>query len=885
MIAFSCPSCGKGLKVKEAYAGRKGKCPSCQGSVDVPAASVAVAQADKHPPVVEDTVIAPQEGGINDPGGAAAPTPTPEKADQAPVPAELINFLAPAQASGELGRLGKYRVLDLLGTGGMGVVYKAEDPQLQRPVALKAMLPNVAVSPINRQRFIREARAAAALAHPNIVTIYEVEEDRGIPYLAMQFLQGETLEERILRDAPLPVEDLLRIGREIAEGLAVAHDAGLIHRDIKPANIWLESASGNRLSAAGQNPEPITLVGENRKPKSAARVKILDFGLARGTCSETTLTQDGVIVGTPTYMSPEQAGGKQIDGRSDLFSLGCVLYRAATWKLPFHGSDTMAILLALATKEPKPPIQRNPQMPQALSDLILKLLAKDPNKRFASAHEVVEALQGMERQRLVEQTQFSAEPLVVELVADVLPAEVPARPARGRDDRDAITTRDRLVDRPRSRRGKPEPESNTALLVAGAGLLAVVLVAGLVTFFTLRRKTTSSDNDRSAGPPSQALVTPPPPPRDPPRDADLGPNKGDVPGSKGPPPFVKGPGPNKGDIPDSKGLPPFGKGPGPNKGDSPRPRDNPPPPRSGWQPILSKRLYPTGLVGMSFSPDGNLLAVHTEKATKIDLWDPQTSVQVRQFGPVSADVEQLGFSPDGSKLAAFSAGSSGHILLWDAVTGQVIAQAAAPPMHHIVGMSFTANSNGLHYALAPRGPVRATSAVKIIDLLTRKEVAQLKDRTASVRRVLLTPDGRRAVCLDMDESIHVFDLPFGKSVATSRSTQRSLDCFAMTSDGKKLFTSHHEPRVLAWNLDTGKELSPLIQGGGTNTTALAVSADGHSVVVGGANGLVRLVDPELGKLMRQHPGPSALRSVAISSNGHLVATGGEDGTLELLRVR
>src|ERR1022692_532794 len=178
----------------------------------------------------------------------------------------------------------------------MGVVFRAEDPHLQRLVALKAMLPGLAASESAKQRFLREARAAAALKHDHIVSIYQVGEDRGAPFLAMEFLEGEPLDDRLKRQGRVPVPEILRIGREIAEGLEAAHEKGLIHRDIKPANLWLE--------------------GKKR------HVKILDFGLARAMGDTTHLTQSGAIIGTPAYMAPEQAEGQVVDYRCDLFSLG-----------------------------------------------------------------------------------------------------------------------------------------------------------------------------------------------------------------------------------------------------------------------------------------------------------------------------------------------------------------------------------------------------------------------------------------------------------------------------------------------------------------------------------------------------------------------------------
>jgi formylglycine-generating enzyme required for sulfatase activity len=279
------------------------------------------------------------------------------------------SLLQAPEGPDELGRLGGYRILKVLGQGGMGAVLLAEDPKLARRVALKIMLPFMASNPAAVTRFKREARAVAALKHSRIVSIYQIGEDRGIPFLAMEFLQGEALEERLRRDGPLATADIVRIGREVAEGLAAAHACGLIHRDIKPANIFLEGPD--------------------------ASVKLLDFGLACADVDDVHLTQTGLIVGTPTYMSPEQANSGDVDQRSDLFSLGVVLYRMCTGALPFKGRSSMSILSALALHTPPPPAQVNRRIPTPLSDLIMRLLAKVPADRVASAQAVVAALQAL----------------------------------------------------------------------------------------------------------------------------------------------------------------------------------------------------------------------------------------------------------------------------------------------------------------------------------------------------------------------------------------------------------------------------------------------------------------------------------------------------------
>jgi serine/threonine protein kinase len=261
----------------------------------------------------------------------------------------------------EIGRLAGYRILEIIGSGGMGVVFRAEEINLQREVALKAMLPRLAAHPTAHQRFLREARAAAALQHDRIVPIYQVGEDRGVPYLVMPFLRGESLETRLHRESLLDEEEIRRIGRELAEGLLAIHERGLVHRDIKPGNIWLEGKSG--------------------------RVKILDFGLARAG-GDTQLTQEGSIVGSPAFMAPEQARRQPLDHRADLFSMGCVLYLLAAGQLPFEGSDALSTLLAITSTEPAPLTEVHP----SLSRMIMQLLNKNPDDRPASAREVLSLL-------------------------------------------------------------------------------------------------------------------------------------------------------------------------------------------------------------------------------------------------------------------------------------------------------------------------------------------------------------------------------------------------------------------------------------------------------------------------------------------------------------
>lgn len=285
-------------------------------------------------------------------------------------PEEDYDFLAPPQAPDELGRLGAYRVLRILGAGGMGVVFLAEEPDLKRQVTLKVMKPALATSVSARRRFLREAQAMAAVQHDHIIHINQIDQAGDIPFLAMPYLKGETLDDRLEREGSLALQEVVRIGREIAEGLSAAHERGLVHRDIKPPNIWLE----------GQR----------------SRVKILDFGLVRAVADDVNLTQIDAIVGTPAYMAPEQAHGGEIDYRADLFGLGCVLYRMVTGETPFQGQSPLQILRSTERDQPKPPEELRSDVPSELSSLILQLLAKKPEDRPSSAEEVINALREIE---------------------------------------------------------------------------------------------------------------------------------------------------------------------------------------------------------------------------------------------------------------------------------------------------------------------------------------------------------------------------------------------------------------------------------------------------------------------------------------------------------
>ncbi|MCA9191977.1 MAG: protein kinase [Planctomycetales bacterium] len=272
----------------------------------------------------------------------------------------LTQWLEPDADPQSLGQLAGKSITGVLGQGGMGIVLAAHDKALHRNLAIKVLSPMLASAGIARQRFFREAKAAAAVVHPNIVPIYTVVTTESLPYIVMPLVAGGNLEQRIRSQGPLPLAEILSIAVQIAEALSAAHQQGLIHRDIKPANILLD--------------------------EGGHRVLLSDFGLARA-LDDVSMTASGIISGTPGYMSPEQARGEVLDGRSDLYSLGALMYCMATGHPPFRGASPLAVMRDVTESPVRSALEFNETLPPWFDTLLLKLLAKPTSQRLATADE------------------------------------------------------------------------------------------------------------------------------------------------------------------------------------------------------------------------------------------------------------------------------------------------------------------------------------------------------------------------------------------------------------------------------------------------------------------------------------------------------------------
>ncbi len=339
-----------------------------------------------------------------------------------------LDYLQASAEPGSLGRLGHYEVLEVLGRGAFGTVLRAFDEKLQRVVAIKVLAPEMAAMSPARKRFLREARSAAAVRHENIVAIHAVEDDP-IPYLVMEYTPGKTLQQQLEEQGPMNLQNALRVGKQIADGLTAAHAQGLIHRDVKPANILLEEGTN-------------------------MRVRITDFGLAR-TTDDASVTQSRVIAGTPMYMAPEQVHGHKLDQRADLFSLGSVLYQVLTGQPPFRAPTTLAVLKRVTEEIPRPIQEFVPEVPDWMCELIGHLHAKEPDQRYSSAKEVSD--------------------LLAQCALDVQAGRVPKIPDPWQGAQESLAPASQAAQRRRSQSRFPStPIKIAAAVVVMIGLLGIV---------------------------------------------------------------------------------------------------------------------------------------------------------------------------------------------------------------------------------------------------------------------------------------------------------------------------------------------------------------------------------------------------------------------------
>jgi WD40 repeat protein/tRNA A-37 threonylcarbamoyl transferase component Bud32 len=851
-----------------------------------------------------------------------------------------LAFLAPPGEPGTLGRLDHYDVLEVVGRGSTGVVLKARDTKLQRVVAIKVLGPRLAASRASRQRFVREAQAAAAVRDDHVIAIYAVGDEGPVPYLVMEYIHGVTLEERVKQAGPLELKEILRIGIQVAKGLAAAHAQGVVHRDIKPANILLEN--------------------------HVQRVKLTDFGLARVT-EDGSLAHGTVLAGTPAYMSPEQARGEASDHRSDLFSLGTVLYTLGAGRPPFQGDTTAALLQHVAEATAPPLAWANPNVPVWLGEFIGKLHAREPAERPVSAQAVADLLS---RQLALLQ-------------------EAPAAPDRAPPAAVPLARRRWLV----------AAVCLAALLVALAAVVAWLMLwhpraadpatgaepsasTGRVEPVELRREdippqllALAGGGDPAQAPPELAAV--------------LGDGRFLLPRIASTEWMAASPDGRVLAVPLTEDVVLFDA----TTGGYQRTLQGPPGgyvirvafsrdsrllaattwyAQAGskvrvWDLDAGRELYTRqhpgsrGVCALAFSADGTRL--FSQSTERLHVWDARSGRESQAVALQADNNTSLCLSPDGRRLAVeglvgngvkvlnwdgeklkevgtlqghrfltaavayspdgkfLATGDFQEFKLWNADTLQAIrtvpvpaAELAFTPDSRVL---FAATSHGhlqrIHtfrrwdvvageelppltvpvsaepviacHHLGPDGttlfvaPVPVTTYVREIDPVTGKERFPRQGHVAPLNAVAVSPDGRTLASAGEDRVVKLWDLASRRVVHSLTAHTATVCGLAFSPDGRVLASGSRDGTIVLWDVSGGTELRAL-HGDADSFLRVQFRPDGRTVAAGGQGGLVRLWDAASGKEgepLDWHTG--VVRCVAYSRDGTLLASGGEDRTV------
>jgi WD40 repeat protein/serine/threonine protein kinase len=747
-----------------------------------------------------------------------------------------LDFLDPSENDEYLGRLGQYEVTEVIGRGGMGIALKGRDTKLDRIVAIKVLAPELASNPTARKRFLREAQAAAAVSHDHVVTTFSVESGK-LPYLAMEYIDGQSLQQKLDKHGSLKLKEILRIASQTAQGLAAAHAQGLIHRDIKPSNILLQNG--------------------------IERVQITDFGLARA-IDDVALTRTGELAGTPPYMSPEQAQGLTVDQRSDLFSLGCVMYAMCTGRSPFRASTTIGVLNRVCNDTPRPIGEVSPELPGWLIGIINRLLEKEPGDRFQTAAEVAELL----NQCLAHVQQPAVVPLPEALPkTNGVKSHATGRPkwivgtllllvafgSLGLTEATGVTQLSSAVISTVRGDGTlrievSDPDVSVTIegpdiVISGAGLHEIRLKPGEYTLH--------ADRDGTPVPLERELVTIT--------------RRGEE--------IVRV------TLEQSDASPATAISPDiASQADEQAALES--------IPIVDEVQRLNTLQRMvhavAISPDGRCAltggAIHVDSGNadySLQLWDVQRGTEIRRLSGHLDSVAAVAFSPDGRW--ALSGSNDKTLRLWDIGTGEQLQQLTG----HSGNVSCLAFLPDGKRAIS--GGVGGVGGGQIIlwDLESGKEIRRFKNQAYDVWSVAVSEDGRHVLCGGGGGKIgqlKLWDLETGELIQRIGHLTSYVRTVAFLPDGARVISGDWGGSIRVWDLNSGRELREIVTPLEKGVLSIVVCPDGRRLVVSGFSekwSTVWLYDLEAAQpVARFSPTGSITNNAVVTTDGEWALAGG-----------